>query len=59
MIYSYLDFGLKNSSFRLPYQCPSSSADCARELLNGSNGSASLVDYTRKKIFWLGGADFL
>ena len=53
-IYSYLDFGLKNSSFRLPYQRPSSSADCARELLNGSNGSASLVDYTRKKVFGWG-----
>jgi len=53
-VYSYLDFSLKNSSFRLPYQRPSSSADCARELFKGSNGSASLVDCTRKKIFWLG-----
>ena len=53
-IYSYFDFGLNNSSFRLPYQRPSSSADCARELLKGSNGSASLVDCTRKKIFRLG-----
>ena len=53
-IYSYFDFGLKNSSFRLPYQCPSSSSDCARELFKGSNGSASLVDSTRKKFFWLG-----
>ena len=44
-------FSQKNSSFRLPYQRPSSSADCARELFSGSNGSASLVDYTRKKIF--------
>jgi len=51
MIYSYLDFGLKNSSFRLPYQRPSSSADYARELFKGSNGSASLVDCTQKK-FW-------
>ena len=58
-IYSYFYFGLKNSSFRLPYQRPSSSADCARELLNGSKESASLADYTRKKFFWLGGADFL
>ena len=47
----YIDFGLKNSSFRLPYQCPSSSADCARELFKGSNGSASLVDCTRKTVF--------
>ena len=51
-------FGLKNSSFRLPYQRPSSSTDCARELLNGSKGSASLVDYTRKKIFLVGGCGF-
>jgi len=58
-MYSYFDFGLKNSSFRLPYQHPSSSADCARELFKGSNGSASLVDCTRKTIFWLGSADFL
>ena len=47
----------KKSSFRLPYQRPSSSADCARELFNGSNGSASLVDCTRKK-FLLGGCRF-
>jgi len=53
------DFRKKNSSFRLPYQRPSSFADCARELFNGSNRSASLVDCTRKKIFWLGGAGFL
>jgi len=38
----------------LPYQRPSSSADCARELFNGSNGLASLVDYTRKKFFGWG-----
>jgi len=53
------DFRKKNSSFRLPYQRPSSSADCARELFNGSNGSASPADFTRKTFFWLGGADFL
>jgi len=40
---------IKNSSFQLPYQRPSSSADCARELFNGSSRSASLVDCTRKK----------
>jgi len=45
------DFRKKNSSFRLPYQRLSSSADCARELFNGSNGSVSLVDCTRKKFF--------
>jgi len=54
MMYLYFDFGLKNSSFQLPYQCPSSSADCARELFKGSNGSASLVDYTRKKFLVAG-----
>jgi len=43
----------------LPYQRPSSSADCARELFKSSNGLASLVDGTRIKIFWLVGADFL
>jgi len=47
-IYSYFDFGLKNSSFQLPYQCPSSSANCARELFKGSNGLAGLVDCTWK-----------
>jgi len=54
MIYSYFDFSLKNRSFRLPYQRPSSSTDCARELFKGSNGSASLVDCTRKKFFGWG-----
>jgi len=58
MIYSYFDFSLKNSSFRLPCQRPSSSADCARELFKGSNGLASLLDCTRKKIFWFGDVDF-
>ena len=53
-IYSYFDFVLKNSSFRLPYQHPSSSADCARELFKGANASASLAHCTRKKIFWFG-----
>jgi len=53
------DFRKENSSFWLPYQRPSSSTDCARELFNGLNGSASLVDCTRKKNFCLGGAVFL
>jgi len=47
-------FQPKTSSFRLPFQRPSSSADCARELFNGSNGSASFLVCTRKKNFWLG-----
>jgi len=54
----FLRFSQKISSFRLPYQRPSSSADCARELFNGSNRSASLVDGTRKKIFCLEGCGF-
>jgi len=45
------NFCKKNSSFQLPYQRPSSSADGTRELFNGSNGSASLVNCTRKKNF--------
>ena len=49
-----LRFWPKNSSFWLPYQRPSSSANCARELFKGSNGSASLVDCTWKTIFWSG-----
>jgi len=54
-IYSYFDFGLKNSSFRLPYQRPNSSADCTRELFKGSNRSTSLV----KKFFGWGSAFFV
>ena len=57
MVYLYFDFGLKNSNFWLPYERPSSSADCPRELFNGSNGSTSLVDCTRKK-FLVGGCRF-
>jgi len=53
----FSDFRKKNSSFRLPYQHPSTSADCTRELFNGSNGSASLVDCTQK-IFLLWGCGF-
>jgi len=53
-MYSYFDFSLKYSSFRFPYQRPSFSADCARELFKGSNGLASLVDCTRKKFFGWG-----
>jgi len=45
------DFRKKNSSFWLPYQSPSSSADSGREMFNGSNGSASLVDCTQKNFF--------
>ena len=51
------DFRKKNSRFRLPYQRPSSSAHCARELFSGSNGLASLVDCTQKN-FLLGGCGF-
>jgi len=47
----WLRFQPKNSSFRLPYQRPSSPADCTRELFKGSNRSSNLVDSTRKKCF--------
>ena len=46
-----LRFRPKNTSFRLPYQRPSSSTDCTRELFKGSNGLASLVDNTQKNFF--------
>jgi len=45
------DFCKKTSSFQLPCQHLSSSADCTRELFSGSNGSASLLDCTQKKFF--------
>jgi len=54
-----LRFWPKTSSCQLPYQRPSSFADCARELFKHSNGLDSLLDCTREKNFWLGVADFL
>jgi len=47
-------FRPKSSSFRLPYQCHSSSADYARELFKGSNRSAILLVCTGKKFFGWG-----
>jgi len=47
-------FRPKNSSFQLHYQRPIASADCAKELFKGSNGSPSLLDCTRKKNFGWG-----
>ena len=49
-IYEYIipGFRPKTSSFRLPYQHHSSSADCARELFKPSKDSASLLVCTRK-----------
>jgi len=47
----------KTSSCRLPYQRPSSSADCARELFKPSKDSASLLVCTRKN-FLDGGCGF-
>jgi len=47
-------FQPKTSNCQLPYQRPSCSADCARELFKGSNGSDSLLDCTRKKCFGWG-----
>ena len=46
-----LRFRPKTSSYQLPYQHPSSCADCAWELFKGSNESDSLLVCTRKKIF--------
>jgi len=56
LVYEYIvpGFRPKTSSFRLPYQRHSSSADCTRELFKGSNASPSLLVYTRKKIFGWG-----
>jgi len=55
-VYEYIvpGFRPKTGCFRLPYQCHSSSADCARELFKGSNGSASLLVWTRKNVFGWG-----
>jgi len=50
---------LKTSSFQLICQHHSSSADCARGLSKGSNGSASLLVSTQTNFFWFGVADFL
>ena len=47
-------FRPKNSSFRLPYQRHISSANCARKLFKGSNGSASFIVCTRNKFFGWG-----
>ena len=52
-------FWPKTSSFWLPYQCHSSSVDCARELFKGLNGSPSLLVCTWKNKFLVGVADFL
>jgi len=48
----------KTSSFWLPYQRHSSSADCARELFKPSKDSASLLVCTRKTIFGWGLQNF-
>jgi len=48
----------KTGSFRLPYQRPSSSADCTKELFNGSNGLVSLLVRTQKN-YLIGGCVFL
>jgi len=45
MIYSYFDFGLKNSSFQLPYQRPRTSGKGAMRAIVGSNLYCSLLDF--------------
>ena len=57
--YTVPRFQPKTSSFRLPNQRHSSSADCARELFKPSKDLASLLVCTQKNFFWLGLADFL
>ena len=52
-------FQPENSSFRLPYQRHSSSANCTKELFKGSNGSACLLVCTWKKFFGWGWQIFL
>jgi len=49
--YIVFQFRPKTSSFRLPYQRHISSTDYARELFNGSKGSANLLICTQKKYF--------
>jgi len=44
-------FQPKTSSCQLPYQRPSSFADCTRELFKGSHKSDSLLDCTKKNFF--------
>jgi len=53
---SYLEIDL-NQSFRLPYQCHSSSADCARELFKPSRFGKSSSQHS-KKCFLVGGCGF-
>jgi len=59
-VYKYIipGFRPKTSSFRLPYQRHSSSANCARELFKSSKDLASLLVCTWKNIFWLRVAAF-
>jgi len=54
---SYMDFGLKPVVFDCPYKCPSSFANCARELFKPSKDSTSLLVCTRKKCL-VGGCGF-
>ena len=56
-VYSFVDFGLKNSSFLLPYQRPSSSADCARAV-QGLKRIGQSSRLHSKKIFLVGGCGF-
>jgi len=57
MIYSH-QFRPKTSSCQLPYQRPSSSADCTRELFKGSTDRA-VFQIALQKIFFVGGCGFL
>jgi len=61
MAYEYIipGFQPKTSSFRLPHQHHSSSADCARELFKGSNRSDSLLVSTEKNVLVWGSRFFV
>jgi len=53
-----LRFRPNTNSCQWPYQCLSSSTDCARELFKGLNRSSSILLCTRKKKFLVGGCGF-
>jgi len=53
-----LRFRPKKQQFSVAYQRSSSSADCTRELFNGSSGLTSLIDCTQKKNFLVGRCGF-
>ena len=53
------DSRAKTTGSHVALRARNSGAESGRELFKGSKDTASLLVYTRKKIFWLGGAGFL